>query len=413
MALLKLFQGYGIEIEYMIVDAATLDVRPQADKLLEQAAGRVMTEIERGPLAWSNELALHLVEVKTNGPAPTLEGLDAEFHADVGEINRFLAAGGARLLPGAMHPWMDPDRELRLWPHENNPIYDAYDRIFSCKGHGWANLQSMQINLPFGSDEEFGRLHAAIRLALPLLPAIAASSPIMDGRPTGWLDSRMQVYRGNSARVPSVTGLLIPEPVFDSEAYQREILQPMYQAIAGLDPEAVLQEEWLNSRGAIARFDRNAIEIRVMDSQECALADIALASITSELVRLLVEETWSDHATQKAWDSRRLSDLFDRAAANGEAAEFDDRDYLRALGYTRDGSATARTLWAHIAEAIAAGPRGMSDRDGRVMEHILGHGTLARRILDSLGERAGEHGAQHRVYGELAECLSQQRLFST
>ena len=36
------------------------------------------------------------------------------------------------------------------------------------------------LNLPFSSDEEFGRLHAAIRLLLPLLPALAASSPLVE-----------------------------------------------------------------------------------------------------------------------------------------------------------------------------------------------------------------------------------------
>ncbi|HAL85576.1 MAG TPA: hypothetical protein DCM31_01010, partial [Deferribacteraceae bacterium] len=37
----------------------------------------------------------------------------------------------------------------------------------------------------------------------------------------------------------------------------------MYRDIAPYDPECILQEEWLNSRGAIARFDRKAIEIRL------------------------------------------------------------------------------------------------------------------------------------------------------
>ena len=61
----------------------------------------------------------------------------------------------------------------------------AFDRIFSCQGHGWANLQSMHINLPFADDAEFGRLHAAIRFLLPLLPGLTASSPVMDGAVTG------------------------------------------------------------------------------------------------------------------------------------------------------------------------------------------------------------------------------------
>ena len=88
-------------------------------------------------------------------------------------------------MPTGMHPWMDPAREFELWPHGDREIYAAFDRIFDCRGHGWANLQSMHLNLPFADDDEFGRLHAAIRALLPLLPALAASSPFADGHARG------------------------------------------------------------------------------------------------------------------------------------------------------------------------------------------------------------------------------------
>ena len=71
---LSLFEGFGIEIEYMIVDASTLNVRPICDQLFTTVHGSLVDEIERGPIAWSNELANHLVELKTNGPAPQLAG---------------------------------------------------------------------------------------------------------------------------------------------------------------------------------------------------------------------------------------------------------------------------------------------------------------------------------------------------
>ena len=115
-------------------------------------------------------------------------------------------------MPTAMHPWMDPN-DVELWPHGTRVIYDTFDRIFSCKGHGWANLQSLQINLPFAGDEEFARLHAAIRFLLPILPGLAASSPIIDGERNGILDNRLVVYRSNCARIPSVTGEVVPEPI--------------------------------------------------------------------------------------------------------------------------------------------------------------------------------------------------------
>src|SRR5690606_37756266 len=130
---------------------------------------------------------------------------------------------------------MDPATDTRVWPHAGNEIYGTYDRIFGCSGHGWANLQSAHLNLPFHGDDEFGRLHLAIRAVLPLLPALAASSPMMDGRVTGVLDNRLAVYRENQRRLPSIIGHDVPEPVTTKARYEAEILAPMYAEIAPLD----------------------------------------------------------------------------------------------------------------------------------------------------------------------------------
>ena len=40
MAILSLFQGYGIEIEYMVVDSSSHEVRPIVDTLLDGPAAR-------------------------------------------------------------------------------------------------------------------------------------------------------------------------------------------------------------------------------------------------------------------------------------------------------------------------------------------------------------------------------------
>ena len=45
-------------------------------------------------------------------------------------------------------------------------------------------------------------------------------------------------------------------------AYERDILQRIYSDLEPLDPEGVLRHEWVNARGAIARFDRGTVEIR-------------------------------------------------------------------------------------------------------------------------------------------------------
>ncbi|MCA9630729.1 MAG: glutamate--cysteine ligase, partial [Myxococcales bacterium] len=137
---LNLFEGFGIELEYMIVDRANLAVRPLCDRLFEAATGRAEVEVDRGAISWSNELALHVVELKTSRPAGALTALASKFQEEIVAIEALLAPLGARLMPTAMHPWMDPLKETRLWPHEQNDIYRAFDRLFGCKGHGWSNL---------------------------------------------------------------------------------------------------------------------------------------------------------------------------------------------------------------------------------------------------------------------------------
>lgn len=417
MSHLRLFEGFGVELEFMVVDAETLSVLPVVDRILESAAGAIVSEVDRGPLAWSNELVLHVVELKTNGPASTLQGLDALFQADVGRINEILSGLGGVLLPTAMHPWMDPRTETRLWPHEYSPVYQSYDRIFGCQGHGWSNLQSTHLNLPFADDGEFGRLHAAIRLLLPLLPALAASSPVVEGRPTGILDNRMEFYRHNSRRIPSVTGQVIPEAVFRRGDYEREILGRMYADVAPLDPEGILQDEFLNSRGAIPRFGRGSIEIRVIDVQESPAADLALAALTVGALRLLAEERLSPLPLQEAMAVPVLASVFLDCVNEGERALIEDPAYLQALGMGT-GRASAEAVWWHLLEETAKA--GLLPQDGQEerLRTLLGRGPLARQILRALGLPEGQrHGpapsreSLQEVYRRLAGCLRDGEIF--
>jgi gamma-glutamyl:cysteine ligase YbdK (ATP-grasp superfamily) len=406
---LPAFSATGIEIEYMIVDRASYDVRPLTDELLHAVAGNYDGEVDCGETAWSNELALHVVELKTKGPAPALAPVPAMFERDVGRINALLAARGACLMPGAAHPWMDPDRELRLWPHANDAIYAAFNRIFDCRGHGWANLQSMHVNLPFAGDEEFERLHTGIRTVLPILPALAASSPIVGARASGLLDTRLQYYRANSRAIPSITGHLVPEPVRSRAEYEREILAPMYRDIAPHDPDGLLQAEWLNARGAIARFDRNAIEIRVLDTQEHASADLAVAAAVIGAVRFAYDGRWRDGAAQRALPTERLAAILVDAIAHGERAVVRDRAYLRAYGLA-ESALELRELWMHLLESGLLSAAGVDPAWRAPLDVIIERGPLARRILDSCGAEPGPDRLA-RLARELCACLSEGRAF--
>ena len=129
---------------------------------------RATEETEQGEIAWSNELALHVIEVKTNGPRPRLDAVVGDFQR-CGATHQLDARPVERPADAERRASVDESRS-RYAPvaARNDAVYRAYDRIFGCQGHGWSNLQSMHINLPFKDDAEFGRLHAAIRVLLPI-----------------------------------------------------------------------------------------------------------------------------------------------------------------------------------------------------------------------------------------------------
>lgn len=262
------------------------------------------------------------------------------------------------------------------------------------------------MNLPFAGDEEFMRLHAAIRLVLPLLPALAASSPFLDAQATGHLDSRLEAYRHNARRIPSITGAVVPEPVRSIADYHRLVLEPMYADVAPHDPDGILQHEWLNSRGAIARFDRNAIEIRVLDIQECPQMDLAIAAATVGLVRALYEQRTSTIEAQLAVPTDTLGRLLLATIDSADQAVVTDRAVLRCFGW--DGPpVTLQVLWRHLLSSVIELP------DGNWLPslwHILDHGPLARRLLAAAGP-SPDRARLARVYGALCDCLAQGRPF--
>lgn len=361
---------YGVEMEYMIVDKTTLDVRPLAEILLGN-----QDEVEHGPITWCNELVAHVIELKVTEPVSSLEGLADVFQDHVRQVNALLEPHHAMLLPGAMHPWMDPYKEMVLWPHGYSEIYAAFDRIFDCRGHGWANLQCTHLNLPFSGDEEFARLHAAIRMVLPLIPAIAASSPFRDGKKSAQLDGRLHVYKSNSARIPSISGLVIPEPVFSQQEYVDKILKPMYADIAPFDTDGILQEEWLNSRGAIARFDRNAIEIRVTDIQECPAADVAIIIMIDRAVRHFMDRFDEIRDTP----TEALAELLNQTIRIGGRANY--------------GNGTVMDFWSSL-------PINGIEQEIHV---IFEHGSLSERLL--------RHRDMKSAYRHLSNCLNSGTMF--
>lgn len=404
---LRAFAAYGIELEYMIVDCQTLAVRPICDQVLRAVAGEDTGEVQVGDhLEWSNELVGHVIELKTAAPTADLKALAGPFLDGVRRVNSILERFNAMLLPTAMHPTMQPERDMQLYPYgDGKDVYETYHRIFDCRGHGWSNLQSVHINLPFFDDTEFARLHAAVRLVLPILPALAASSPIFEGRVSGLLDSRLEFYRHNQRRVPEIAGKIIPERAYSRHAYETMIFSKIYEAIAPHDPAGELRYEWLNSRGAIARFDRHAIEIRVLDIQESPTCDAAMVAAVVSLVRALYDQVWIDVDVQQSYDEEMLQQIFVNCLRYGEQASLSEKDYLRVFGWNGASNPTAGELWRHLAQRLMGmADYPLADHKATIIP-MLEHGTLATRILAATGHKPDQTSID-RVYRNLAQTLA-------
>jgi glutamate---cysteine ligase / carboxylate-amine ligase len=411
VTVLRAFEACGLEIEYALVDRASLDVVPIADSVLRQLSGAQapVNDYVHGGLGWSNELVMHVLELKNIQPAADLGSLAAAFQEEIASMNKALAAFQARLMPAGMHPWMDPARETRLWPHENAAIYRAYDRIFDCRRHGWANLQSTHINLPFASDGELARLHAALRVIVPILPALAAASPYADGRAQDVLDYRMEVYRTNADAVPALNGDLIPDIVTTRADYERRVLKPMYEAIAPHDVAGDLQHEWLNARGVIARFDRNALEIRVMDTQECPQADVALAALVMDLAQSLCEREFSRATAENQLPNRVLAAILLKCIHEADLARIESTEFLQLFGVARS-DCTAGALWERVAERLDRENARYASLWRGPLEFVLTRGPLARRLLRAIGPRP-DRAALHELYTALCDALQTGKQF--
>jgi carboxylate-amine ligase len=218
------------------------------------------------------------------------------------------------------------------------------------------------------------------------------------------LDARLEAYRMNARLVPEIAGLVVPEPVSSEGEYRERILEPLYGALEPHDSEGVLRHEWANARGAIARFERGAIEVRVIDTQECPTADMALVSLLVATVRALTEQRWAPSSALDAIETEPLAALLGQTTRVGPEAKVELGRLLSALG-VRGSEASAGRVWQLLADRLA--PDHVPAGYGPTLERIVAHGPLAARML-----RASQGGASIRaITRSLSRCLAEDRFF--
>ncbi len=394
----RAYEVVGIELEYPIVDDR-LEPLGAVAEVLRDLAGRPTSDVDLGAVGMSNEIVDHVLELKTTRPLARLVDSELVLAELVRRVAVVLSERGARLLPTAMHPWLDPTR-TRLWSRSGRRIYTTYERLFDVRTHGWANVQAMHVNLPVGSDADAVAMMNAARLLVPYLPAIAASSPMYDGKLMPAVDNRLAWIVEHQARIPESCGDIVPEPIGSLQDYRQQVLAPMYAAVDRLPDAGLLRREYFNARGAVFKFSRHSMEVRVLDTQECVHMDHAIAAFVRHGLR------WLASRPAVAVPQALLVEDFRAVVAQGSAAEVHAPHLLAGGGSVREALQTVLDGAMGIAPADE---RPYLDRVGQ----ILREGSLSERIAAALRPAAGDPQAMgratRRVYDELAVCLAENR----
>jgi gamma-glutamyl:cysteine ligase YbdK (ATP-grasp superfamily) len=397
----------GLELEYAIVDA---QMRPAClvDVAFRALNGRPTSDVVRGPVGFSNELAAHVLEAKMMHPRADFARAEGEIVRGLGVLIGLLHRDfGARLLPTGMHPLMRPS-DTTLWSRGGRSIYETYARVFDIRQHGWLNVQSCHVNLPYGkSERDLVSVYNAAACVLPYLPALAANSAIVEGRIGPHLDNRLAFYAKNQRRIPEITGDVVPEPITSTADYRARILGGIYGALAHHPGAARLRHEWVNSRGAILRFTRHALELRILDIQECVRMDVAIAVFARAAIRHVAREL--DSGGMALPEHGMLVRDFRRVVAEGRAAGVRARHLLRGRAGGRSAGDVLAALHEQCIADCTTAERPYLDLAAERLSRGSVSELVRRRVRPS---RAGERvpaAKVREVYGELIAALEHNR----
>ena len=362
----------GTEHEYSI-NNPQFDPLPVSDQIIKKICGRVESEILFGDVKIGKELQKTVLEFIPKRPGHTLAALEQQVY---GGIQKFyhIFRNSYILLGLGMHPTLTLDRTA-VWDHDESEYYDAYDRLFDIQQHGWLNIQALQINLSYSRERDLVQMYNRVRSILPYLVAVTASSPMVEGRLTGYADNRLIYYRKNQEGVPLICDRIIPEKITSIEDYtsmQKEIFCALRSR--GAD---ILCQEWVNSGGAIIRFSRSCLEIKALDEQECVRSDMAVCAFIKALLRC--------RSLPVPTDRDVLLSLLDEIIRDGTAALRPELDQMYEMA------------WQHATtEERAYLP---------VIQKRIERGSLAELMRN----RFETEGDIFPVLADMAQCLKENR----
>jgi carboxylate-amine ligase len=244
----------GVEEEFSILDAGTLELMPRFEQLRAACQGDpILRESVAGELI-SSEIEI-------------ISGVGADLHdalARQRERRRRLfalaAAEGVALGATGTHPWADYRRQ---------PIIDTehYRRVEEGLRYvAWRNNTfSLHVHLGVRDIDRAVRACDRLRPVLPLLLAISANSPYLDGRDSGLHSARTQSFTKSFPRCG------VPDAFGGWRAY-REYVDFLLRTNSIVE----FTQVWWSVR---PHFRFGTVEVRICDAQATAQESDALAGL--------------------------------------------------------------------------------------------------------------------------------------
>jgi carboxylate-amine ligase len=245
----------GVEEEFAILDPRTLDLAPRFEQCRDAAAASdpVLHESITGELI-SSEIEI-------------ISGIGADLHdalARQRERRRRLfalaAAQGVALGATGTHPWAD---------YRAQPIIDTehYRRVEEgLKYVAWRNNTfSLHVHLGVRDIDRAVRACDRLRPVLPLLLAISANSPFLDGRDSGLHSARTQSFTKSFPRCG------VPDAFGGWQAYRHYI-----EFLLRTSSIVEFTQVWWSVR---PHFSFGTVEVRICDVQSTAPESDALVGL--------------------------------------------------------------------------------------------------------------------------------------
>jgi carboxylate-amine ligase len=249
----------GVEEEFSILDPETLDLVPRFDELRAAAEDdRLLSESITGELIASE------IEI-ISGIGSDLGDALARQRERRGRLFALAEARGAALGATGTHPWAD---------YREQPIIDTehYRRVEEgLKYVAWRNNTfSLHVHLGVRDLDRAVRVCDRLRPVLPLLLAISANSPYLDGCDTGLHSARTQSFTKSFPRCG------VPDAFGGWRAY-REYIEFLGRTRSIVE----FTQVWWSVR---PHFSFGTVEVRICDAQASAQESDALAALMTACI---------------------------------------------------------------------------------------------------------------------------------